>query len=130
MTKIIYCIKCSYFESNDCGRGYCSDLDIYVDSSSTCKNPCGWDLYDENQQTGEQYLQELREKEALEKALSSLSPKERKIYMEHRGLGEFEGRKVENFNALALNNNLKSAQEAQKIVGNIEEKLRKELTSK
>ncbi len=75
----------------------------------------------------DEYRKAKKEEERINKALNALDPQERKLFKEYEGLGEFKNKKAPSYAALAFNNNLNGGWQAQKIIKDINEKLRKEL---
>lgn len=65
--------------------------------------------------------------ERIDRAIATLTPLEQKLYREHKGIGGV--RKAPSLTALAFNNNLPSAWEAQKKLKAISEKLRQQLSA-
>jgi len=85
------------------------------------------EIYNVGDVSGSDFLKAQRQKEKTDKALAQLSPFEQKLLSEHMGIGDFANRKPASFAALAFNNNLDSAWQAQKMIKDIKTKLDKEL---
>jgi len=85
------------------------------------------ELYNVGDVSGSDFLKAQRQKEKTDKAFAQLSPLEQKLLSEHMGIGDFANRKPASFAALAFNNNLESAWQAQKMIKDIKTKLGKQV---
>jgi hypothetical protein len=101
--------------------------DVNLGEDNVGENITYEDVFNIGKKTPEDFIKEQRMKEKIDKARQKLDPFERKLYDEYHGFGDYQGRKAKSIPALALNNNLKDAWQAQKLIKQIDQKMQEEL---
>lgn len=101
--------------------------DINIGTPGIGDNITRGDIMNVDSMTGDDLLEEKRNEEKLERAMATLTPQERRLYEEYEGQGKYKNKKAGSFAALAFNNHLQDAWEAQKIIKSVTAKLRREL---
>lgn len=106
-----------------------SDLsaDINIGTPGIGDNITRGDIMNIDSMTGDDLLTEERQKEKIDRALLTLTPQEKRLFEEYEGLGKYKNKKAGSFAALAFNNHLQDAWEAQRLIREIKRKLAKEL---